>query len=868
MASEDGEKPKKRLTLRIPAPNPMQKQTEDATAEIKARSVQRTVGGSVIEEDAKTARLKRSHRPATRPSVPVGDGGKPRVTVSESGEIETANLRNHAAQHEAQDNISDTTQQLRPRTAKPTTQTPPTDTTQQLRPRSATTPKSPDVSDTTQQLRPRPAGGSSLPTSDTTQHLRPRTLSQKAPGGDSSSQLRPRTATPTPAPQDVDRSATPSSSAIPRPPSTGTIPRPPSTGAIPRPPSTGAIPRQRRATKTVPIEESVRPNPSKTARNLPKPPTAEVPAVEPPAAKDDADTSRSARATSRPVPKVSDTTMHLRGTQRGEALTVDSDAIPPPAPVAKQEDISDTTMHIRGASRGRTPTEDSEDVPVPGAPRSEDGDSPGPPSDTQHVRHLRRLPGQRGPAPTEDSDNIPVPGAPKSQLRIMRPTEDSENVPAPDERPKTDPQVNKISDTTMHIRPLSATPPAQQADDGTAQIRATGAPVPRMGTPSQSPTDTSASISRRMVTRQQAPVTDTTSALKRKVPEGEDGMPVAPMDDATATLRPKASPETQVSMPIPADSDATAMLRPAHKPQTEVPGIQDPMALRDSDTSRLARIKPGQNPNAQRAVDDTLDTETVHLKVIKEKKKQLAGILSASQTIRLRPSSGPDSAPAPRVPGLAQRGSSAPASKKTLKVKAPSPEELKDTRTATLKRQKSPTEEPDQRVKRPTLKIKAPSVTSDTPTQDSDTVPAPGGVKSTLKIKAPSGPPAAAPAPSEETAAPQKSTLKIKAPSGPPGAPEAPPAADSPGKTVKQEAPNKKDRTLKLRSKRDRGGEATAAEESGTAAMAEPEDLATDSGVRPGILYILSAVASLGLIGGVVYFAVTNYNLLFKVAGL
>ena len=370
----------------------------------------------------------------------------------------------------------------------------------------------------------------------------------------------------------------------------------------------------------------------------------------------------------------------------------------------------------------------------------------------------------------------------------------------------------------------------------------------------------------RSVLHQQAPVTDTTSALKRKTPEGADGdMPVAPMDDATATLRPKTiTPETQVSQAVPGDSDATALLRPAPKPQTEVPGIQDPMALRDSDTSRLARIKPGQNPNdpnaGRRATDDTLDTETVHLKVIKEKKKQLAGILSASQTIRLRPSSGPDSAPAPRVPGLAQRGSSAPASKKTLKVKAPSPEELKDTRTATLKRQKAPTEEPDQNVKRPTLKIKAPTVKSDTPTQDSDAVPPPGGAagKSTLKIKAPSGPPSAAP-PSEETpAAPQKSTLKIKAPSGPPGAPERPPTSeDAPGKTVKQEAPRKKDRTLKLRSKRDRTTEA-APMDAGTAAT--PVEAPADSGVRPGVLYILSAVASLGLIGGTLYFIIMGYD--------
>jgi hypothetical protein len=578
--------------------------------------------------------------------------------------------------------------------------------------------------------------------------------------------------------------------------------------------------------------------------------------------------------------------MQLRTAQRSDAMTVDSDATPPPAQAAQApQHISDTTMNLRTKPRGRLPTEDSENVPEPGAPRGKamtmDSDSVDAPTDTtQHVRPLRRMVGKRGAPATEDSENVPMPGAAtESQLRITRPAEDGSNVPPlGDEtdtarlRPKTDPLGKKVSDTTMHIRPLSGGTQAPE-DDGTAQIRTTSAPVPRQGTPSQSPTDTSASISRRMVPRQQAPVTDTTSALKRKAQEGtEGGIPVAPMDDATATLRPKTvSPGTQISAGVHGDSDATAMLRPAApRPQTEVPGIQDPMALRDSDTSRLARIKPGQNPNdpniGRRSKDDTLDTETVHLKVIKEKKKQLAGILSASQTIRLRPSSGPDSAPAPRVPGLAQRGSSAPASKKTLKVKAPSPEELKDTRTAALKRQSASTEEPDKHVKRPTLKIKAPTITSDTPTQDSDAVPAPGGVKSTLKIKAPTSPPAAAQAPSgAESAPPQKSTLKIKAPSGPPGAPERSPIADEPGKTVKQEVPTKKDRTLKLRSKRDRT--ADGASETGTAATAVPEEFA-DSGVRPGILYILSAVASLALIGGAVYFSITSYLELFKVAGL
>ena len=71
--------------------------------------------------------------------------------------------------------------------------------------------------------------------------------------------------------------------------------------------------------------------------------------------------------------------------------------------------------------------------------------------------------------------------------------------------------------------------------------------------------------------------------------------------------------------------------------QSESPEIRDPMSLRDTDTSRLKRIKPQTSLRVANVDGSTeVGSETVHLKVIKEKKKQLAGILSASQTIRLR----------------------------------------------------------------------------------------------------------------------------------------------------------------------------------------------------------------------------------------
>ena len=74
-----------------------------------------------------------------------------------------------------------------------------------------------------------------------------------------------------------------------------------------------------------------------------------------------------------------------------------------------------------------------------------------------------------------------------------------------------------------------------------------------------------------------------------------------------------------------------ATTQPILKPQEET---EKSLSLRDSDTARLKKMKP--KPTGP-------STDTVQLKVIKEKKKQLAGILTASQTIKLRPETGSSS---------------------------------------------------------------------------------------------------------------------------------------------------------------------------------------------------------------------------------
>ena len=81
--------------------------------------------------------------------------------------------------------------------------------------------------------------------------------------------------------------------------------------------------------------------------------------------------------------------------------------------------------------------------------------------------------------------------------------------------------------------------------------------------------------------------------------------------------------------------------QPVVKPKDDLNSgedVLDPMTLRDSDTSKLKKIKPKSSTQTI-SLDSENISDTVHLKVIKEKKKQLAGILTASQTIRLRPPS-------------------------------------------------------------------------------------------------------------------------------------------------------------------------------------------------------------------------------------
>ena len=115
---------------------------------------------------------------------------------------------------------------------------------------------------------------------------------------------------------------------------------------------------------------------------------------------------------------------------------------------------------------------------------------------------------------------------------------------------------------------------------------------------------------------------------------------------------PALPPRPPVSVPSPA---AVPVSGDAAKAPA---GVKDPLSLRDTNTSRLKRIKVDSLGQAGATVmvtsptaggrDKRDSTETVRLKIIKEKRQGAAPTAAANQTIRLRP-------PPPKVAGFRRR---------------------------------------------------------------------------------------------------------------------------------------------------------------------------------------------------------------------
>ncbi|MFA5205741.1 MAG: hypothetical protein WC708_15195 [Lentisphaeria bacterium] len=148
-------------------------------------------------------------------------------------------------------------------------------------------------------------------------------------------------------------------------------------------------------------------------------------------------------------------------------------------------------------------------------------------------------------------------------------------------------------------------------------------------------------------------------------------------DTSRLKSTPKLPPRPAISLPpaaAPAAADVPVV--PAEAAAAKTVGVKDPLSLRDTNTSRLKRIKvDGQGQAGATVVvtptggsgDKTSSTETVRLKIIREKRPGAVGPAASNQTIRLRPPGGAAAAPA-EAPTLAtQPGPAA----ETVRVDAP-----------------------------------------------------------------------------------------------------------------------------------------------------------------------------------------------------
>lgn len=589
--------------------------------------------------------------------------------------------------------------------------------------------------------------------------------------------------------------------------------------------------------------------------------------------KETRDTSKSLRRRVASTPPISDTTMAIHVARENDMPTEDSEAAPSPI-----QEVSDGTVTLRKKDRdsskrirrrrrapssqeAETPTVGSETAVPPGVRGGEEttvDSGVTMPADT--TKGLRRRPVSSQEPSGDTTRGIRPTRRPGTQIAAPArstefPTEDSESAPPPG--------ATEAEPVVAPRQPLPG------SADETAQIRTRVRPAPsRAGgagpqSPGARPTDTSSAIRRRAVG------TETTGGMRARSADatGTSNLRAKPIVPGRPATAPGAAQSARGQR-----DQATARLKRVPRPGTTVPGIADPMASRN--TGPVSQIKPGDERRPA-PTEDTLDTETVHLRVIKEKKKQLAGILSASQTIRLRPSPGPQTVSqtgtVQQPPPAAPQGEAA--GRRTLKVKGPA---TGDAATSRINRPTQPGAAPPSATakskKRPTLKIKSTGPTSDTPTADSEAIPPPSrpatsegaesqatatkAGKSTLKVRAPESQ-------SDDSRGKARSTLKIKAPTREPAAAPSEEPQEDAQRTTKREAPKRKEKTLRL--KQPAGGKKAKDEKEQASAVETQGDALADSDqVAPGALYTIGSVAALALAGLAAYFTVMPYTQLFQ----
>ncbi len=351
---------------------------------------------------------------------------------------------------------------------------------------------------------------------------------------------------------------------------------------------------------------------------------------------------------------------------------------------------------------------------------------------------------------------------------------------------------------TSHVEKRATSTGRIKKTDAATDLSPPGAAVPRRGKIGLAVKKSDTSRSEKSAT--------STGRIKKTAPAPGMG----PVSGPTGTPRKKlemALRKTDTSRIRKTDTGrvkTTGATAPTVPPLDEMSpddtAIADPTALRETTTSRLRRVQPEIESTAAALAPagpgQQKVSETVRLKVVREKKKQLADLLTASQTVKIRPST------------LEATGAPKSAAEKPI---APSPSDSGlETHVSSTPPGRPPVKPPAARTSASTVKVTLPPTPAvapvgapseaalDSESRDADAAPMeerPGqSAPATLKLR-----PGRQGKPAQGAAAPPLVPVPPTAPTPPPisasGAETAPtppavaPPAEGAGATVKITAP-------------------------------------------------------------------------------
>ncbi len=326
----------------------------------------------------------------------------------------------------------------------------------------------------------------------------------------------------------------------------------------------------------------------------------------------------------------------------------------------------------------------------------------------------------------------------------------------------------------------------------------------------------------------------------------------------TETSRLKSVGEEGGKAAPPAALPTTA--KPAGGRAPERTAVVDPMALRDTHTSKVKRVQAVRDsgPLATTVPGEPGDgrkTETVQLKVVQQKKKEIADMMSPASTVRLRAPVPPGQAAAPEIE--VPRPRPVATARETLKIPVPAgdgaaapgpagtaaapPAEDRKTSTRPIQKLRVPPPAPEEKAAAvKTVPVVVPPAAGATPDSVEEAEGEAGAkARHTLKLRG---------------GAKTSKTIKVQAggrkETG--GTVAVPPEAQGEAAdTVKVEEPAGERKLMKLKGK--------AARELGTApVVARTMPRPQVSREEPGVGFTLAAAASLLAMAALTYFLVVQ----------